>query len=182
MATEALKSDAITSLDTSPVVRLVPGAGGEAHLRVASGYVTAVTAKDNASTYQMCRVPSRAIIKQVKLSLDAAVTTFTVDVGWYYSTSTTDGTPAASQGTAVNTTSGSQLHGTAIALASIVVPTEYTNESTNYTAAKRQQPVWQACGLTTNPGGYFDLTLTTTTTNSGGPVVYAEVQYAMPGS
>jgi hypothetical protein len=53
---------------------------------------------------------------------------------------------------------------TAIDCASAVAPTDVTNESGTYTIDKRNQPIWQAVGLTTDPGGYFDIVATVVTT------------------
>jgi hypothetical protein len=53
---------------------------------------------------------------------------------------------------------------TAIDCASAVVPTEVVNESGTNTLDKRNQPLWQAAGLTTDPGGYFDIVASVITT------------------
>lgn len=179
MATEALKSTAITNLDASPVTRLVPGVGGTAYLRHGDGSLTATTGQLSQSTYQLARIPTRAIIKQARVKLDAGVTTFTADCGFYYSTSTTDGTPAGNRGTQVSGTTGSHVLGTAVVLAN---QTTFLDLAQNLTAANLDKKVWDAIGLATDPGGYFDFVLTTTTTNSGAPVVYGEIAYVDPGS
>lgn len=176
---EALKSTVITNLDavgsSSLPAMASMGSGGVARLHVASGYVTATTGQ--TGTYQLVRVRSDVKLKHVFVGVDATVTTFTCDIGFYYSTAAqgVDGTVPANAGTQVNTTSGSQLLGAAVDL-----KTAGFNDRvalTPLSAAKREQPLWQACGLTVDPGGYFDLVLTTTATNSGAPVASAEVQY-----
>ena len=53
---------------------------------------------------------------------------------------------------------------TVIDCASAVVPTEVVNESGTYTLDKRKQPLWQAVGLSADPGGYFDIVATVKTT------------------
>lgn len=180
MATEALKSTPVTNLDASPVVRMSPGEGGHAVMRWADGSVTGTTGVTVGSTYQMVRVSTRAVIKQIWAWLDAAVTTFTADIGIYYSSSTTDGTPSANRGTVV---SGDQaFFASAVAFASAVTQTEYSTESGTYTGAKRAQPLWQAAGLSSDPGGYFDIVATTTATTSGAPVLNMLVAYIDPGS
>src|SRR4051812_23369989 len=146
MATEALKSTPITNLDATPPLDTSPGMGGLGLLRSVEGSVTATTAVTLGSTYRMCRVPSNAKIKHIYVGLDATVTTFTVDIGAYYSTSTVDGTSAANVAAAATAISAA-FFGSAIALASIVTPTDYVNESGTNTAAKRMQPLWQALAL-----------------------------------
>lgn len=176
MTTEALKSTPITDWDASPVVRLAPGAGGHGRMRVGYGSVTATTGMASGSTYRMVRLKSNQVVVRLYAWLDASVTTFTCDIGVYYSTSTTDGTPAAHTGASVST----GLFGTAVALASIVTMTEYTTESGTYTAAKRIQPLWQAGGLSADPGGYLDIVFGATATSSGAPVLNVLVEYLDP--
>lgn len=176
MTTEALKSTQITNLDSTPPVANTPNTGGPSFLRTVDGSVTATTGKTAGSTYQICRVPSAAILKHAFVTVDAGVTTFAGDFGFYYSTSATDGTNQASEGTAVNTTSGSQLLGAAQDLHAITVPLDLIF---NMPSAKRDQPLWQACGLTKDPGGYFDFVMTNTSTNSGAPVLYGELQFTI---
>ncbi len=175
MTTEALKSGAVTNLDASPMVVNSSGIGGLSRLHAINGSVTATTAKTTGSTYQLVRVRSNAIVKHLDVKLDAAVTTFTADFGCYYSTGSADGTLAANAGSAVNSTSGSQLFGAAVALASQVT---FIDLAQNLTAAKLDKELWDACGLSTDPGGFFDIVATTTTTTSGAPIVYTEAQIA----
>jgi hypothetical protein len=44
------------------------------------------------------------------------------------------------------------------------VPTDIINESGTYTLDKRIQPLWQALGLTADPGGNIDIVATVVTT------------------
>ena len=55
------------------------------------------------------------------------------------------------------------LFGSAIDLGAAVVDSEISNESTEYTIAKRAQPLWQAAGLSADPGGHLDIALTCVT-------------------
>jgi hypothetical protein len=48
--------------------------------------------------------------------------------------------------------------------ASAVLQTEVSGESGVYTLDKRNQPLWQAVGLTSDPGGMFDIVATVKTT------------------
>lgn len=175
MTTEALKSTAITNMDALPPVRPTTGEGGAGILRHVDGVITTTTGKTSGSTYMVVRVPTNAKVKHVIAYLDAAVTTFTADIGVYYSSSSYDGTPSAIAGTAVD----ADRFGSAIDLKSVITPTDYTNESTGYTGAKRLQPLWQACGLSADPGGYFDIGFTNTATNSDAATAYLEVEYVV---
>lgn len=174
MTTEALQSSQIINLDMVPPLANTPGVGGPAFLRTADGNVTATTGKTAGSTYQILRLPSSARLKHCYVQLDATVTTFAGDIGFYYSDSTTDGTPASLAGAKVNSTSGSQLLGAAVDLHSQATPLDV---AVTMGAAKRDEPLWQACGLTAAPHCFFDLVLTLTSTTSGAPVLSAEAQY-----
>lgn len=174
MPSEALQSTQIANLDSVPPIANTPGSGGASFLRTADGSLTATTGKTSGSTYQLLRVPSSARVKHAYVQLDAGVTTFAGDIGFYYSDSTSDGTPAANAGTKVNSTTGSQLLGAAVDLHAQTTPLDV---AVTMGAAKRDEPLWQACGLTTDPHCFFDLVVTSTSTTSGAPVLSAELQY-----
>jgi hypothetical protein len=150
--------------------------GGLGLLRSVEGSVTATTGVTLGSTYRMCRVPSNAKIKHIYVGLDATVTTFTVDIG---------ATTAPARSTApARPTSPRRLPsirrrflrlGRGLGLDRH--PDRLRQRERHHTAAKRQQPLWQALGLTVDPGGFIDIVLTNTATNSGAPVVHCEVQY-----
>lgn len=179
MATEIVKSLAITNLDATPMVRNTTGKGGEGELRIVSGSATVtngVTAA-GASYYRLCRIPSNAKVKRVSMWLDAAGTTITGDIGLYYSDSLTDGTLTGqgNTGAVIN----ADHFGSAVALAAIITPTEYTTEATTYLGVDLDLPVWNtsASGLTVDPGGFFDVAFTLTSTAGSGAQVNMRVEY-----
>lgn len=178
MATENLKSTPITSLDASPPVRTTAGKGASGILRQVDGTVTATTAMEAGSTYALVRVPSNAIIKEVWACLDTAVTTFTVDIGVYYSSGAD--VPAEQRGDVLD----ADLFASAVALASIVVPTQYTHEAaaSALTVADMFKPLWDLAGLTSDPACNFDIVMTATATNDGAAIAYLSVKYVIPGA
>ena len=148
------------------------GEGGAAgRVVVASDYSTASASASVTSTYRLVRVPSNCKIKNIFFESEAQ-TQGTFDVGLYYSASSIDSALAG-----VVVPSCQTLFASAVDCTS-VVRTDCTNESGNYTLLKRNQPIWQAAGLTTDPGGYFDIVATvvsvavTTGTGKLGVVVY----------
>lgn len=176
MTTEALKTTAITNLDATPAVRPSTGKGGQAFVRQIDGVITVTDGATSPSTYQMARVPSNAIIKDIKIAVDATVTTLTCDIGGYYPT----GGPLPS-GIAAGTVIDQDFFGSAVDLKTKTSgPVSQMNESGTYTAAKRLQPLWQAIGLTSDPKCDIDIVLTTTATNSGAAVIYTSVEYTLP--
>ncbi len=163
MTTEALKSTSITNLDATPRVANTVGEGAPGNLRCANGHVTVSASMAAGSTYRLVRIPTTAKVKQVLFESEAqAAGKFNLSV--YYSDSTTDGTQPANQGVIVPTT-GDQFFASDIDAASLVVLVDKTNESTNYTLAKRNLPLWSALGLSSDPGGFFDIVAVVHTTD-----------------
>lgn len=166
MGTSALKSSTITNRDATPRVanngRLQGGM-----VRRAYGYVTAAAADDTNSRYTMCELPSNAFVVAVYLSSVAQGGSGAVDVGVYRNTA--DGAAVVD----------ADLFGSGVSVVSAVPRTDVTNESTNYTAAKREQPLWQAAGLTSDPGGTLDVVLAPTAALTNGGAIAVEVLYTV---
>jgi len=151
MAVSALKSVQVTNMDASPPVRTTAGQNAEGILRSVGGFVTAVASDEVASTYRLARVPSNAVVKQVLFESEAQGAG-KVDLGVYRT--------AADGGAVVD----ADLFASAIDCASLVVQGDYTNESTQYGLHERNMPLWQAAGLTSDPGGFLDVVATVVTT------------------
>ncbi len=171
MAADALSSASITALDavgtSGPITANTSPNGAQYESKIISDYVTptATGIGTIGSVYKMVRVPTNIYLKAVRLTADAALDsnaspTLSVDVGVYYSDSTVDGTPTANQGTAVsdNCIADTLLFGDATRLD---VRADRGTTAGKWTAAKAQQPLWQAAGLSSDPGGQFDLVVIT---------------------
>src|SRR6185503_7732373 len=163
MTTEALKSTAITNLDAAPVVENTAGHGAPAYLHEVDGFVTVSASMAATSTYRLVRVPTKAIMKHLFFESEAqGAGKFNLSL--YYSDSTTDGTKVANQGLIAPTT-GDQLFASDIDCASAVASADKINESGNFGWDKRQKQLWDAAGLTSDPGGYFDIVAVVHTTD-----------------
>lgn len=160
MAVDHVKSLIVTNLDATPVVQPTAGEGGPAPLKHNEGYATAVAASSVGATYQLVRVPSNAKIKTINLE-SAAQGAGAFDIGVYYATDGGGNKPTSLL--AANAISQA-LFASAVDCSSAVAITNVTNESGTYTIDKRQQPLWQAAGLSSDPGGYFDIVATVATT------------------
>lgn len=178
MATENLKSTPITNLDATPPVRTTSGQGANGLLHQIDGTLTATTAMEAGSTYALVRVPSNIIVKEIWACLDTAVTTFTVDIGVYYGTG--QDVPADLRGDVLD----ADLFASAVALAAIVVPTQYTHEAAAaaFVVADLFRPLWHLAGLSSDPGCSFDIVMTATATNDGAAIPYLSVKYVVPGA
>lgn len=183
MGTSHLKSAQITALDSIPYGDLQSaGLGAPARLKVLSGTVTAVASDGAGSTYQMVRIPTNAVVKKVMLASQAQGAG-KVQIGVYYSDSTVDGTPAAVQGTVVPTT-GVDFFASDVDLTSAVPQTDETFQhqanSGSYDPSMINKRLWDALGLSSDPGGFFDIVLTvhTTAITTGTGKIALQVEYA----
>jgi hypothetical protein len=179
MATEAIKSTAITGLDATPPLRGTTGIGTTYTPKKTHAVATVTTGVEAASTYRMVRLRSTAKVKHVWMFLNAAGTTITGDVGIYYSDSPNpDGTTSLnSAGAVIN----ADHFAAAVALAAIVlVPLDVTREATTYLGADMDLPLWNtaASGLTVDPGGFIDIVFTLTSTAGSAAVLNMEVEWA----
>jgi len=160
--TSHLKSTQITNLDASPVGSNTSGVSAPGSIQHVDGWVTALAADAAGSTYQLVRVPSNCIVKRLILEGEAQGAG-AINLSVYYSDSTSDGTSSANKGVIVPTT-GDQFFASDVSLASAVAPTDVTNESGNYTIDKRSKRLWDALGLTSDTGGFFDIVAVVHTT------------------
>lgn len=156
MAVDHVKSSFVTNADASPAIANTAGEGGEATLKIIEGTAVVVAASSINSTYQFVRVKSNCKVKKIYFE-NAAQGAGQVDIGAYYATDGVGGRPTtllASQ--AID----QDFFASAVIVTGTVAITEVTNESTTYTADKRTQPLWQALGLTSDPGGSIDIVAT----------------------
>jgi hypothetical protein len=176
MAVDHVKSTPITNLDAKPAVANTAGEGAPVALKTVDAIVTAVASSSINATYQFVRVPSNCKVKTVVFESEAQAAG-AIDIGVYYATDGEGGQPTALLAAAAISQA---LFASAVALTSASGPTEVINESGTFTLDKRSQPLWQAAGLSADPGGMFDIvgTLTTAITTGTGKmglrVSYAE--------
>jgi len=67
--------------------------------------------------------------------------------------------------------------GSAVSLVSALNDSVVTNESGTYTLDKQEQPLWQAAGLTSDPGTTLDIVLTLTAASAAAGKVGLRVSY-----
>lgn len=158
MAVDHVKSTGITNADANTANNAGELAVGT--LRAVRGYTTAVASSSVDATYQIWRIPSNCSVQRIIFESEAQ-TAGKVDIGAYYATDGFGGKPTALLAAAAI---DQDFFATAVDCASAVTPTDVTNESGTYTLDKRTQPIWQALGLTSDPGGNFDICLTVVTT------------------
>jgi hypothetical protein len=171
MTTEVLAATGIANLNAIPPQNNTASTGGSGVSHSVDGYVAPTTGYLAGSVYQFVRLPSACYLKELKIKLDASVTTFAGNIGLYYSNSTTDGTTAAHQGTALSASlfaSAQDLH---------AQNTAWLDLTALLPAADFEQPLWQVAGLTSDPHTPFDVTIVTTSTTSGSPIVLCRASF-----
>lgn len=175
MAVDHVKSTFITNLDASPAVANTAGEGGPAPLKQVDGWATVIASGSVGATYQLARVPSNCKIKAVDFEWEAQGAG-KFNLGVYYATDGEGGKPTA---LLVAAAINANLFATDIDTTSAGGPTNETSQSGNYTLDKRTLPLWNAAGLTSDPGGYFDIVATvhTTAVTTGTGKIGAKVTY-----
>lgn len=175
------KTVAITNSDASPRVATTSGYGAPTHFKIADGFVTPAAADAAGTKYLMVRLPSDAVVKSVAIASEAQGAG-KVDCGVYYADSLIDLAPSNAANLGLVVSGQSQLFASDVDLAAKVQPTDITFESGNYTFDKWVQPLWQAAGLTIDPGGKFDVVLAVHTTDitTGTGKLYLRVGYITP--
>lgn len=160
MAVVITKSTPITNRDAIPRV-INDGRLERATSKAFQGYVNAVNGDSIASTYVMATIPTTAVVQQLYLT-NAALTSGAANIGAYYPTTT-----AGVAGAVIN----AAFFASAVSIAVAATNTDVTNQSASYTVQKQDQPIWQALGLTSDPGGFIDLVITLTAALTAGGTI-----------
>lgn len=181
MTTETLKTGAITNLDSVPPLRATAGKDGHGIVARVTGYVQPQTGKTAGSLYLMARIPTTARNLRAKMGFEGTVTTLTGDLTLYYSDLSSDevGKGIGDTGAVI-----AALFASAVAVGGQTVNqlVDATNESGNYGAVAREKELWDAAGLSSDPGGFFDVVFVSTATHSltNGALLVVEVEYTAP--
>lgn len=157
MAVVNVKSQVITDLDATPVVKTNQlEKGGK--LRFAAG-VAEFASSDATSVARVIRVNSAALIDSLKFASDDLGTGGTVDIGLYRTTA--DGGAVVDAdffASAVDTDTA------AVAL------TDVTYESAVVAIDDRAKPLWQQLGLSSDPRVDYDIAVTRNAATGSGTV------------
>lgn len=171
MAVSDLNSTQIGNIiDNTPSVRN-NSYEADGIVRSAIGLVTNAADDSATSVHRAVRVPSNARISSIKLTTGDATTAGAINLGIYYS----DDNAASATGAVID----ADLFASAFDLTGgPFAKTELVAESAEYTLAEQIQQLWEAAGLSSDPGGYFDIAATISTTYNGASVgqLY-EVEY-----
>lgn len=147
----------LTQRDATPSAAADP-AESVGVVKEAVGFVASAADDASASIFRFLEVPSNARILDVLYTGADATTAGAIDVGIYKTT--------ANGGAVVD----ADFFASAFALtAGPDTDTNLRDEGGFYTTAERAKPLWEALGLTSDPGVMYDVCATVTTTFNGGP-------------
>lgn len=151
MATVSISSTQITNRDASPKVlnnsRIERGM-----LRSSIGVIETSAADDIGSKYIMCQIPSSARMSALKLSCDNLGSTGTADIGLYQTTE--------NGGAVVDADFFASAQALTSALSNSDVLGEAAGANASLDVSEREQPIWEAAGLTADPFIDYDIVLT----------------------
>jgi len=167
MAIVFTKSAALTQMDTAGAQP--PSSRLHGTVRCAMGTVAIANGDSIASILRVARVPSHARVGRIYLKITGTITSAAGDIGVYRtSTSTT------SAGAVVDV----DLFASAQALSTALPAwTDVTNESASITALVAEMPLWQAAGMTADPGDHLEICITLTAAAGAAGTVAMEVVY-----
>lgn len=149
-------SDAITNLVATPIVRNDPIYNGRLTQAIAIASPAADQADD--TIIRMVRVPSNCRIDDIRISAADATTAGKVDVGVYYPEGVQSGAVIDRDAfAAAFDLSGGPFYKSSVLLVAVA------------SIAESVMPLWQAAGLTADPGGDLEIVLTVETLFNGGP-------------
>jgi hypothetical protein len=150
MAVVAVKSTLVTNADALPAVLNSPRVdGGFERIEVATA---AITSGDSiASTYRMFRVPSNAVMTDLRIYSPDIGTTTISDIGLYRT---------AKDGGAVQ---DADFFASALSLKDGALNgVDVLHEAAVFTIDNSGKELWEALGLTSDPSVFYDVALTLT--------------------
>lgn len=169
MAVVTTKASAITAGDTAGTVVKKNLQGGI--LKESVGTLEAVSGDSIASIYRLARVPSNARVSRVLLSCDA-ITTCAGDVGVYDISGVNSGAVID-----VDFFASAQSLATALSNSDITHEADAADAGAGYGQADVEKPLWQALGLSADPGKLYDIAVTLTAAAGSAGTVSLKVQY-----
>lgn len=158
MTVHDASSASITNLDATPSSKAAAGAAGMARVGYITDYVTVPASAAATSVFRFVRVPSNTMVQALAFESEAQGAG-KVQLGVYYPDDNRYLAPGNSGNNGL-VVSASLFSGD-IDCASAVTPSDKCLMSID----KKQMPLWQAAGLSSDPGGYLDICATVHTTD-----------------
>ena len=164
MATEALKSPAITNATATPAVLNNASVTGGV-MQCSAEVLEWTTGVTSGSTYRYFQVPSNARVHALNLFSDAFTTTGAADIGLY----------DINGGAVVD----ADLFASAQVLTTALNGTDVTHESAANPIDNADEMIWQRLALTSDPKKAYDVVMTSTATNGSAGTVALKIAYSV---
>jgi len=164
---------AVVNVESGTITNVEAGVAAKSHaydskLRSFSGQCTVTSGDDIASTYAFGHIPSNANVKQLLLYSPDIGTTTIADFGLYQT--------AANGGAVVD----ADFFASAVSLKDGVLnASDITHESGAYSIAESEQAIWQALGLSADPGIIYEVRATLTAAADATAVMGVKCYYGM---
>lgn len=189
MTAENLSSNSITGLNgTNGVITYPnPNGYGPSEVRYVSDFITPTTTglADTGSTYRVLRLKSTVSLRELWLQAGGLLDTggasaaFAVDVGAYYSNSTTDGTNQSPSTAYISVNCFCAAHSFATTSDGVTSGAASTGDRIlNGLYSLNQNligsPLWKQAGLSADPGGFIDIVVAVhTAANAAGATPFS---------
>lgn len=134
------------------------------------GLLEVSTSEDATDILRFCTIRSNAVVREVNLYCDAIASTGAMDVGIYRT---------ADDGGAVV---DADHFASAQVVTTALVRSNVAHESGVYGIEDLDKPLWEALGLTEDPGVWYDVAGTITTDMGGAGTIGLEVVYVDGGA
>lgn len=181
---EQVKSTSIINLDAFPMIEVGTGEGAPGVMISVNDSVTSKAGMLTSSSYRICRFPSHAKLKCVLFTCAAHGGSAAFDINIAHSDDVVDGTPPEFQGNIVKIgSSNNRLFGASVSAASAQKHLDVTFQNI-FTSAHKNMQIWQAlanlgAAFTQDPGGFFDIVLTSTAIDTNGGNLEIQVFYVV---
>lgn len=165
------KSTAITNATATPRVLNSTGlAGGRVHRSI--GFVSIANGDSATSIYRVARLPSNCFVDNIRITTLDIGTTGEANIGLYYPTTHSNG------GTVIDVdcfASAVNFHG-----GTIDVDVDFEANAAGGLITNAEKRLWERAGLTSDPGGEFDLVLGLSADSDAAGTILIRVYYINP--
>lgn len=174
MAVVNTVSTSISNMTSTPIALNSSKTYG-GYTRDYSETVEVAAADDDTSTYRLVAIPSNEVVKVVWLYNDAITGGTSYDIGVYYNSAKLGGVVVPScVALFASAVDLSTAHGATGAL-------DVTHEATATDIDKIKYPLWQLCGLTSDPNCLLDIVATANTAGSAAGTISVRVVACVGG-
>lgn len=174
MAVVTLKSTVISNRDATPKV-LTDALVAKGEMIEAEGYVAPANGDSAGSKYLLCSVPSNARLSSLSFQCTALGAGAKLDIGASYPSFIPRG--VGLDAIVANQVISANFFAAALDVSGALAPANIETSSGSYTIAKQEMCIWQALGLTFDPGIDLDIVATVNVAMAAAGFASAKARY-----